>query len=205
MVKKKYIAASMLASSMFLAVGCNNQNTGLFNSTVEESTTSSTKENENIIAGKVINIEGNNLTINVGTLNMGPGGSKGERPEMPQDGERPEMPEGGEKPEMPNNTDKDKSDVSKKPEGQNPPDKNGGEMISLTEEEKVIVLSSDIKITKMSGGKDGNNSEELSVSDIQVGDIVRINYSNDNEVENVEIISIGKMKDSSDKNKEETV
>lgn len=207
MENKKYIAASVLAGSMLFTVGCSN---GVNESSIstQETMVSSTEENENVTVGKVSKIEANNITIKIGTLNMPQGGMKdSERPEMPQDGERPEIPSGerpempqGDKPEMPN------GERPEMPQGDKPSDKENREVISLTGEEEMIVLSSDIKIIRMSGGKGDGVEETLSVTDIQVDDVLKINYSDNGEIESVEVMSFGKMeapdKNDSNKNKE---
>lgn len=194
MSKNKYVATAMLAGSMFLTVGCTATQE---DSSTKETTVFSTKEDSTSLVGKVSKIEGYKITIKVGTLNMGQGSQNGERPEIPN-GERPEMPEGVEM-----------SENMKKPSGERPEGSGngkGGEMITLTGEEEVITISSDIKIVRISGGRGESNSEEvLSISDIKVDDIIKINYNeNKTSIESIEIMSFGEMKTPNGKSNNES-
>lgn len=210
---RKFLATSILASSMIFSVGCNSTSSNTNVENTENSQLSNNvafEEDENTIYGKVSNISNNQITLSLGTMNMNKErpdnnsskdlddskkpnmSSDSERPEPPSDGERPEIPSDGERPEPPQGDD----NMSNKD--------NRPEMITLTGDEKIITISDNILITKKNMKMDNSNDtqnkneETLTISDISVGDILKVKYNEDKiTIESVELIS-NKNKDIKD-------
>lgn len=202
---RKFLATSILASSMIFSVGCNSTSSNTNIENTENSQLSNNvvfEEDENTIYGKVTNISNNQITLSLGTMNINKErpdnnsskdlndnkkpdmSSNSERPEPPSDGERPKLPSDGERPEPPQGED---NQLNK---GNRP------EMITLTGEEKIITISDNITITKKSmkmgnsNDNKNNNEETLTISDISVGDILKVKYNEDKiTIESVELIS----------------
>ena len=153
---------------------------------------------ENVVLGEVKSVSDTDITIAVGTMKeMGqPGGNgQGQPGGDGQNGEAPEKPDG---------------------DGQGAPDGgNGGEapsMLNLTGEEQTITITENTVITKQSGGMqqgqtggDGQNggvpekpdgdgqgaeAEEISLSDIQEGDIVSITLDEDGNAASITVMSM---------------
>lgn len=194
---KKYLTTSILASTMIFAVGCDSKSSDNTEEVLENTNLSNDvnfEEDLNTSYGKVTNINNNQITLSLGTLNMNKDNpknntseefNKDEKPDIPANKEKPEMPTDGESPEMPKENDNQPNN-SKRPE-----------MITLNGEEKIITITDSIRITKMNmkkpGSEENNNSEEtLTLSDISVNDILKVKYSEDNTtIESIEIMSTG--------------
>ncbi|MBQ8999231.1 MAG: hypothetical protein IJ086_11170 [Clostridium sp.] len=202
--KKRVILGSLLMATMMTTIGCNKNDANIEQS--QPNNNQVTQKEENVTYGKIKSINNNELILSIGTMNISnkpmgerpnmsgngerpempnmpengerpamPDFSNGEFPQMPQDGERPEMPENGEMPEMPQ----------------------GGmgnrEIISLTGEEKTIVVDSNISITTKSFDKENNaqTTKEISLSDLKVDDVLKVKYKEDGvTVEYIELVSM---------------
>ena len=80
-----------------------------------------------------------------------------------------------------------------------PPEEKPFEIIKLTGEEKVITVSNDIIISRLNmrrpdtkteyENKESNNNQ-LTLSDLVIGDIIKVNYNDDNtKIESIDLIS----------------
>lgn len=204
---KKYMASSLLlAGTMFFAVGCDSNNSNNTEEVVENSNLSNNvnfEEDLNAEYGKVTNINNNQITLSLGTLNMNKERPKNDsddskkfdeskKPEMPStsNGNPPELPSDGERPEPPQDNDGNSN------KGNRP------EMITLTGDEKVITVTDDIRIikknmTKPNSKNESTNSNDnkettINLSDISVDDILKVNYNEDKTtIESIELISMG--------------
>lgn len=68
------------------------------------------------------------------------------------------------------------------------------EIISLNGEKRVITISNDIIISKSnfkaSNSKDENSSNQLTISDLRLGDVIKVNYNQDStKIESIELVS----------------
>lgn len=203
---KKCIATSLLASTMVFAVGCDSKNSNSTGEVVKNTNLSNNvdfEEDVNAVYGKVTNINNNQITLSLGTLNMNKERPKNDnddskefdeskKPEMPSNsnGNPPELPSDGERPEPPQGND-DNSNKGNRPE-----------MITLTGDEKVITVTDDIRIikknmTKPNSKNESTNSNDnkettINLSDISVDDILKVNYNEDKTtIESIEVISMG--------------
>lgn len=137
-----------------------------------------------------------------------------ERPEMPKDMEKgdskppTDMKNGDFKPPTDMNsgdftlpTDMKEGDF-KPPTDMDMPEmpfgEKGFEVIRLTGEEKVIAVSNDIKISRLNMRRPNNenqtenkeNNKQLTLSDLAVGDVIKVNYNDDStKIESIDLIS----------------
>lgn len=207
--KNKIISASILAGSMIFSVGCSSDNVKINETTSSQSFKNDVDftEDKNSLYGEIISINENNVTIALGDFNMpqknnkpneiSPNGttnnkqdSNKERPVQPMDNKdsKPPMDENDEKNVPPN------IEMSEMPSEEKP-----FEIIKLTGEEKVITISNDIMISKLkmkrpntetqSENKE-SNKEQLTLLDLVIGDIIKVNYNDDNtKIESIDLIS----------------
>ena len=231
--KKKYLLTSMLAGSLILSVGCSS-NDAESNQQVSQQSFSNNvdfMEDKNSIYGEIININEGNITLALGEFNMKGKGDKpfgempnGERPEMPSNtnGDKPEPPTdfNGEIPEFPNGFNGEIPEIpqGERPDGQQSPmNREPMEIISLNGEERVVTITSDIKISKMNMRRpnsedkkeDSYTNEQLTLADLSVGDIIKVNYNEDNtKIKSLELISVPSMennKENTDKEAKESL
>ena len=157
-----------------------------------KSASSSASTSQTIKYGRVTAINGNKITLALGTLSQG--GMNGTPPEMPsgaQQGTPPEMPSGGQQgtpPEMPAGG--QQGTPPEKPSGDQqgtPPEKPDGDGKGagngFTESGKSVTLnlSSSKLLTK--------NGSSAEVSDIAVGDILKLTYNSGGKISGIEILS----------------
>ena len=166
------------------------------------SASSSASTSRTVKYGKVTAIDGNKITLALGTLSQGgmngtppempAGGQQGTPPEKPsgdQQGTPPEMPAGGQQgtpPEMPAGA--QQGTPPEKPSGDQqgtPPQKpdGDGKGAGFTESGKsvTLTLSSSKLLTK--------NGSSAEVSDIAVGDILKLTYNSGGKISGIEILS----------------
>lgn len=174
--KKKYLISSFLVGTLLFLVGCSSKNISIVSdeNIVQPNNHTDFKKDESSTYGKVTDISSNQITLTIGTLNLGMNKGSQERPEI-SDGEK--RPENSNRPEMFN-------------EEERP------EMITLSDEQTTITITDDIKITKMNmrkpNSENSNNTEEeyLSLEDISIGSILKVKYNKDKtEIESIELIS----------------
>ncbi|SFR93403.1 prolipoprotein diacylglyceryl transferase [Anaeromicropila populeti] len=208
-MRKKYMLYVAALSVALFMTGCNAEKTNEETAVVENTESSQVSDEndeameaagaESDLLGEVTAVSENSVTIAVGIQRQMGGGSNGEKP----DGERPEgeapsgetpdgkAPEGeapsGEKPD------------GEVPEGEVPSGEKGkGGMLSLTGEEKEIVVSEQTEIVKESN----NTSESITIADIQTGDILAIEYEEDGETVKSIIVKSFQMGDGRQKGNE---
>lgn len=187
--KNKYLVTSILIGSTILSVGCSSSNnTDNNQETSQQSLRNNVDfmEDKNSIYGKITNINEGNITLALGEFNMK---NRGEKPsgessndEKPN-GERHEILEG-----------------EKHNKGEQPTNGEPMDIISLTGEEKIVVITNDIIINKMRikrpSLKDEDNNtashsnEQLTLAELSLGDIIKVNYNEDNtKIKSVELVS----------------
>ncbi len=144
------------------------------------------------VVGKVTAADGNKVTVSIGTLDEsadntaqpdsdGTGDSQ-TPPDMPDSDSQtpPEKPDG--------DSNSDSQTPPEKPDGesndgQTPPDMPGGSSATFTE-------SGDTAEIDLSAATVTENGNTVSVSDIEVGDILKITFNDKNTAETVEIVSV---------------
>ena len=156
------------------------------------SASSSASTSQTVKYGKVTAINGNKITLALGTLSQGgmngtppempAGGQQGTPPEMPaggQQGTPPEMPAGGQQgtpPEMPAGG--QQGTPPEKPDGDG---KGAGNGFTESGKSVILTLSSSKLLTK--------NGSSAEVSDIAVGDILKLTYNSGGKISGIEILS----------------
>lgn len=127
------------------------------------------QQEANVIYGEITGINESDIMLALGTSNM-PNGGPGGR----------------------GNASGGAIDEKKRPEGNTPPDNQKGEdfsMITLTGEEKTITVNNESLLKRMNmGDKEG---ESVSLSDLKVGDILKITYDSESQetIQSIELIS----------------
>lgn len=184
MVRKKVITVICIVTTAVSVIGC--QSSGNNTSTVGSSDTSQAAssetgesafgwEEDGSIVGQVTAVEGNEITLALGTME-GPGG-QAPGGEMP-DGDMPEKMTGDENGiegmEPPQNGD-----------GEAPPEMPGG--LNLTGEEQTITVSDETAYTVDERGE----SKEGSLADIEADSILRVVMDGDT-VTSITIMKMGK-------------
>ncbi len=157
---------------------------------------SSASTSQTVKYGKVTAIDGNKFTLSLGTLSQG--GMNGTPPEMPsgaqqgtppgmpasgQQGTPPEKPSGdqqGTPPEMPAGG--QQGTPPEKPDGDG---KGAGNGFTESGKSVTLTLSSSKLLTK--------NGRSAEVSDIAVGDILKLTYNSGGKISGIEILSTGSM------------
>lgn len=194
MVRKKVITVICIVITAVSVIGC--QSSGNNTSTVGSSDTSQAAssetgesafgwEEDGSIVGQVTAVEGNEITLALGTME-GPGG-QAPGGEMP-DGEMPdgEMPDG----EMPEKMTGDENGIEgmeppQNGDGEAPPEMPGG--LNLTGEEQTITVSDETAYTVDERGE----STEGSLADIEADSILRVVMDGDT-VTSITIMKMGK-------------
>lgn len=184
--KSLKIVSIGLISAMLLA-GCG----GSDSKSTDASTPTSTEapanksvedQSSNKTYGQITAIDGTTITVALGTMkdrgNKQNGGGRGDGQTMPSG--KPDMPQGSDNanpPEAP--TGSDNANAPEVPTGSDDANKKNGErpsMIDLTGETQTITVgdSTKISIRSMNESKDG------TLSDLQVGDTISFELSDDN-------------------------
>ena len=156
------------------------------------SASSSASTSQTVKYGKVTAINGNKFTLALGTLSQGgmngtppempAGGQQGTPPEMPsgaQQGTPPEMPAGGQQGTPPEKPSGDQQGTPpEKPDGDG---KGAGNGFTESGKSVTLTLSSSKLLTK--------NGKSAEISDIQVGDILKLTYNSGGKISGIEILS----------------
>jgi uncharacterized ubiquitin-like protein YukD len=119
------------------------------------------------LEGEVASIDGNKITLKVIKT--------------------PEKPAGSNQKNASNGTDKTNSDVNNKDKQSSKGPQNA--QVEYTGETKDITIDNGIQIKTMNRGQQGSESKALTVSDIKVGDVLQITYS-DKEKETISNINV---------------
>jgi hypothetical protein len=233
-MRKRVLTLTMCAAmAAMLITGCGSgsSDTTSESSAISSSTDISNQMNENVVYGKVTAVNGQEITYEVleqdenarskGEKPEGSAAPDGEKPEMPEgsaapDGEAPEKPDGSAAPdgEMPEGSAAPDGEKPEMPEGSAAPDgeMQGGGMggFTSTGEEKTLTVEDSTKICFIS--RDGN-TQEAALSDITEGTIIQLQYSDEEELTEIDIPNMdskggkdndGKTEDSSDDNTAES-
>ncbi len=142
--------------------------------------------------GRVTAINGNKITLALGTFSQGgmngtppempTGGQQGTPPEMPADGQQgtpPGMPSGGQQGTPPEKPSGDQQGTPpEKPDGDG---KGAGNGFTESGKSVILTLSSSKLLTK--------NGSSAEVSDIAVGDILKLTYNSGGKISGIEILS----------------
>lgn len=160
-MKKIIYALAGIMMAATLMVGCGANATDSKQDTKNASTEGGATKSKNVqkvdLAGEVASIDGNKIIIKVIKA--------------------PEAPQGGNQKDASNNGDKEKSqDNSKDGQGQ-APKAPANVKREFTGENKDITIGDGIQIATMVRGKQGIETKNLTVSDIKVGDVLQIMYS----------------------------
>lgn len=204
--KKSFLISSLLVSSLFLSVGCtsneNTTDTTNKDNTVSEKNTSMERpsdEKASFLYGKVSSVSDNEITLNVGTLNIKKKPNNNDNTKSPEDLNNKEKPEGdmkgkpndsGEKLEPPINGEKPQGepqvDVNGEPNnnGERPEFPSDGEKPKMNEdskkldifvdsgEEKTIAITNDIKIIKINRAKPNEDKSNEHIEEtLSISDI----------------------------------
>lgn len=130
------------------------------------------------VVGKVTAADGNKVTVSIGTLD-----------ESADNTAQPDSDGTGDSQTPPDMPDSDSQTPPEKPDGdssgdsQTPPDMSGGSSVTFTE-------SGDTAEIDLSAATVTENGNTVSVSDIEVGDILKITFNDKNTAETVEIVSV---------------
>ncbi|QNK41667.1 hypothetical protein [Caproicibacter fermentans] len=173
---------------------------------------SSAAADQNVVFGKVTAVDGNKITIAVGTLNTD-GHSKDRTPGTTQDGSRSDTdhsgkPQSGGKDRPANQSGDQANAASKAPSGggngSRPEDGGNRDMLTLTGETKTITISDEsiLSAQQMMGGpassgetvskQTESGEESASLSDIQDGTVLKVTYQSDGETLSSVVILGGK-------------
>ena len=115
------------------------------------------------VVGKVTAADGNKVTVSIGTLDESADNTAQPDSDGTGDSQTP--------PDMPDS------------DSQTPPDMSGGSSVTFTE-------SGDTAEIDLSAATVTENGNTVSVSDIEVGDILKITFNDKNTAETVEIVSV---------------
>ncbi|MBQ9208549.1 MAG: hypothetical protein IJ149_03065 [Oscillospiraceae bacterium] len=157
-----------------------------------KSASSSASTSQTVKYGKVTAINGNKITLALGTLLQGgmngtppempAGGQQGTPPEMPSGGQQgtpPEMPAGGQQGTPPEKPSGDQQGTPpQKPDGDG---KGAGNGFTESGKSVTLTLSSNKLLTK--------NGKSAEISDIKVGDILKLTYNSGGKISGIEILS----------------
>jgi len=139
------------------------------------------------VYGKVTKVDGNRITIAVGTSNMPQGNvGDGERPDgtppANRDGQQPQgTPPANRDGQQPDGTPSAEGN-GQQPDGTLPADGNGQGMLTLTGEEKTITVTDESVISVPDG------SEESGLAAITVGRIIRIDYDQNQSITSIQVM-----------------
>lgn len=150
------VACTALAAGLMVGCGANTTDTQSKQTTQSTPTDDGASKQKNFqkvdLEGEVASIDGNKITLKViKTL------EKGSQKDKSNDTAKTDSQE--------NNKDKQVSNAAK------------NKKIEYTGENKDITISDGIKIKSMNRGKQASQSKDLNVSDIKVGDVLQITYS----------------------------
>ena len=172
---KKIILISTLILSTSLSVGCSSSKSD--NKTVEEkkpvqsfSNNVNFIDDKNSIYGEITEKNKENITISLGANNENYKDSKIEESDIVD--------------ESSENNSNSEDGIIEEPL----------EIISLNGKKRVITISNDIIISKssfkISNSKDENSNNQLTISDLRLGDIIKVNYNQDStKIESIELVS----------------
>lgn len=162
------------------------------NNSTDNTNKNNNTEEANVIYGEIKEINGNTITLALGTSNMpsgGPGGRGNASGGAIGDRQPNDMPledgntSGGAIREKPNGTPpaNDKVSGGAINDGGNPPsDKQGRgnfSMLTLTGEETTITVEDESLLTR--GGMGGNDNQTVALSDLAVGNVLKITYTSE--------------------------
>ncbi|EKQ53514.1 MULTISPECIES: hypothetical protein [unclassified Clostridium] len=178
-MKKIIYALTGIVITTTLMVGCSKTSTGTTqaaqgsqNASTEDGTAPQKNFQAADLQGEVSSIDGNKITLKLIKA--------------------PERPQGGDKKNANQNGDQKTSQDNNK-DGQ-PSMKQANRQVEYTGETKDITVSDGIQITTMSRGKQNTDAKTLTASDIKVGDILSITYS-DKEKETISKIVVRQAAD----------
>lgn len=183
MKKIVYILAGVTLTAA-LMTGCGSTATNTQDTQANQSTAADNGSNKQKnfqkpdLEGEVASINGNKITLKVIKI--------------------PERPAGDDQKDSSakNDTDKTNSDSSNKDKKAS---KQQNRQIEYTGETKDITLGDGIQIKTMGRGQQGSESKDLTASDIKVGDVLQITYS-DKEKETISSINVRQAADKNAKN-----
>ncbi|MDO5520096.1 MAG: hypothetical protein Q4G58_06350 [bacterium] len=171
--------------SAMLLVGCGGSSSSTTDSNTNAETNAgnvnneaSNQENDNKTYGQITAIDGSTITVALGTMKNRGNRGDGSGQTMPSG--KPDMPQGSDNanaPEAP--TGSDNANAPEAPTGSNDANKKGGQgfsMLDLTGETATISVSDSTKISI----KSRTESTDGTISDLQVGDTISFELSDDN-------------------------
>jgi hypothetical protein len=167
MKKVIYILAGV-ALTATLMVGCGATNTA---NTQSASTNDGSNKQKNFqkadLEGEVASVDGNKITLKVIKT--------------------PDRPAGNDQKNASNDSNKTNSDANNKDKQAS----NGQQkrQVEYTGETKDITIGDGVQINTMNRGKQGSDAKNLTVSDIKVGDVLQVTYS-DKDKETVSSINV---------------
>ncbi len=165
------LAGIVLTTTLMVGCGANTTDTQSKQTTQSTSNDDGSNKQKNFqkadLEGEVASIDGNKITLKIIKTPQKPAGSSEKNASKDADKTNSEV----------NNKDKQATNQSQ------------NRQVEYTGETKDITISDGIQIKTMNRGQQGSESKNLTVSDIKVGDILQITYS-DKEKETISNINV---------------